>query len=772
MEEAIKKLNEILPDLGLETQLMKFFETNRILIAFLILSIFGNVLIEAKTIHYVKADGTGDGTSWANAAGNIQTMIDKAVSGDEVWVAKGTYGPTTETIPRDARSKTFLLKAGVNIYGGFAGTETSILQRALADLDSDGKTDSCELVNQTILSGDIDGTSDVWTKQQQTKGIWEWAIAGNEGNCYRVVTNSDGSTVLDGFSISGGNANSSANSITDGGGIYLSRDSQIKNCIVSNCSATNGGGICCELTSQTYVINCKVIDCAGKSGGGIYSANYAYSYIINCKVANCTATAEGGGIYVRDDTRYTTNIFYCTIFNCSATSYGGGISIGGTTGGFYCVENCFISNCSASKGGGVECSDNNSSCDASVLKNCTITNCSASTGGGICSYSFDFSIAINSCNISNCLAYSEAGGVYALGGADVVNCALSSNKVGDNLSNTYIERNGLIYDPSGINPNMNDAYIQPTSFCGVATSDAQNLELISANWRLKESSPCINAGTGLIHYDNSVNDLDGNPRNMYGSNDIGAYEYVVPILAMPVREDFNNLTDWSGSSVFYNSAQLNGSQNIKWIIDNQKAVFSWNTNLTTSYSQPFFTYQIDAAKATKVFLRYDMFFQAYAGTITPLGTEKLNVEFSTDLITWTSIASYSNVNGTIANMNYLHDISALAAGKTFYIRFNANGANSNRIEKWEIDNIMISTDAATAVNQIKENKYSYSINNGELTIHYLDEGTAVQIYDMNGKLLNSENAASQTVYYNLPARGVYLVKISTGSEIENKKVVW
>ena len=49
--------------------------------------------LSAKTVYFVKADGTGDGSSWANAANNIQTMIDKAIAGDEVWVAKGRYYP-------------------------------------------------------------------------------------------------------------------------------------------------------------------------------------------------------------------------------------------------------------------------------------------------------------------------------------------------------------------------------------------------------------------------------------------------------------------------------------------------------------------------------------------------------------------------------------------------------------------------------------------------------------------------------------------------------
>lgn len=167
-----------------------------------------------------------------------------------------------------------------------------------------------------------------------------------------------------------------------------------------------------------------------------------------------------------------------------------------------------------------------------------------------------------------------------------------------------------------------------------------------------------------------------------------------------------------------------------------------------------------------------MYYEAYAGTVSPLGTEKLNVEFSTDLVTWSSIATYSNANGTIANKNYLHDISSMAAGKTFFIRFNANGVNSNRIEKWEIDNVVIDTDGVSAVKTVQENKYNYSINNGDLIISNLEIGAGIQLYDINGRLLNTINAESQIARLTLSFRGVYLIKVSSVSGVENKKMVW
>ncbi len=70
------------------------------------------------TVHYVSPDGTGDGTSWANAA-SLQTALTAAEAEDELWLKAGDYTLTAELAAPTACS----------ILGGFAGTESAKSER-------------------------------------------------------------------------------------------------------------------------------------------------------------------------------------------------------------------------------------------------------------------------------------------------------------------------------------------------------------------------------------------------------------------------------------------------------------------------------------------------------------------------------------------------------------------------------------------------------------------------------------------------------------------
>lgn len=88
-----------------------FFNNNRIIDAIDI----GLTEYQAmqSEILYVKPNGTGDGSSWTNASGDLQSMMDKQFEGRSVWVAQGIY---------HAPNPYFKLRDKIKIYGGFPAT--------------------------------------------------------------------------------------------------------------------------------------------------------------------------------------------------------------------------------------------------------------------------------------------------------------------------------------------------------------------------------------------------------------------------------------------------------------------------------------------------------------------------------------------------------------------------------------------------------------------------------------------------------------------------
>ncbi|GAB3494615.1 hypothetical protein GCM10027341_10980 [Spirosoma knui] len=240
----------------------------------------------ATTIRYVKAGGISDGSSWGNASGDLQAMINASAPGDQVWIAAGTYKPTSIANLRDA---SFSLKEGVNVLGGFTGTSGT---------EGDASTRTAT-PSSTTLSGDLGQPGEA------------------SDNAYHVVNNTNNgltnATTLDGVVITGGNASGDyTNPSGQGGGMYnLGSSPTILNCLFTQNTGTTGGGLY-EQQASSRIINCSFIANDGKGPGGGASVLSGRTSFSNCFFSRNNGV-EGGAV----DIRGLSNV---TLTNCTFVS--------------------------------------------------------------------------------------------------------------------------------------------------------------------------------------------------------------------------------------------------------------------------------------------------------------------------------------------------------------------------------------------------------------------------------------------------------------------
>ena len=242
---------------------------------------YGNVI-------YVDNDAAGanDGSNWENAYTYLQEALAYANTADkpvEIRVAQGIYRPNEglEAIPEfDWRTITFQLINDVTLMGGYAGI---------------GGADPNERNLQefkTILSGDLNGDDGL-------------NFTGNSENCYHVVTGSgtDNTAVLDGFVVTGGNANDPTRKrYFNGGGLYnIDGSVSIRNCIFTRNTADTGGGLYCENeaggVSRPVLENCTfVANSADRFGGALVIAadeGFTSPIISRCEFIQNVANTGG-----------------------------------------------------------------------------------------------------------------------------------------------------------------------------------------------------------------------------------------------------------------------------------------------------------------------------------------------------------------------------------------------------------------------------------------------------------------------------------------------
>ena len=372
------------------------------------------------------ATGSGDGSSWSDAYTDLGDALRATVPYDEVWVAQGTY------VPGLVRSSHFLIPVGKEVYGGFAGTEIDRAQRNYTN-------------NPTILSGDIGISNDT------TDNVFHVVIPSNE-------------SVLDGFTISDGNANLNFSNDDRGKGAGLWADSSaftVSNCIFNTNLAYQGGaGIYLKDANATFV-SCVFIDNdagssgsggaayledsnvsfqsslfqtndSGYQGGAIRWDNSTGSMIDSNFTSNRNTASNGAGcLYLLNS---SPSILRCRFTNnlTLANSYGGAIKFQNSNASI--TESFFIGNQSQANSAGAIYLDADS--NATFSQNHFELNSAAQFGGAI--FADDSDLILNGGTFLG--NYANYGGGIATQGS--VSCSFSNIRILGNESNSSASSSG------------------------------------------------------------------------------------------------------------------------------------------------------------------------------------------------------------------------------------------------------------------------------------------------------------------------------------------
>lgn len=290
---------------------------------------------------------SGGGTSWSCAFKTLQEALLYADDGDEIWVAAGTYYPDEGPgQTANDRLASFGLKAGVAIYGGFAGGETSLAERNWE-------------TNVTVLSGDLmenDGSN----------------FSNHSDNSYHVlktIASFSAPVVISGLTIRGGNAEGRliffegggvAEADYAGGGILISSggDYTFEHCVFADCNAQYGGAIITDGGYQPIQFNdCKFENNRATVRGGAVAIRTLFASIINCTFRGNESAGDGAAVLSFSDETEILNCVFSgnsaplgvvyngietmSLTNCSLSG-NAGLTILNAEGGTISLDNCIV----------------------------------------------------------------------------------------------------------------------------------------------------------------------------------------------------------------------------------------------------------------------------------------------------------------------------------------------------------------------------------------------------------------------------------------------
>ena len=753
--------------------------------------------VNAKTVYYVKSGATGDGSSWSNASGSIQDMINSASPGDEVWVAYGAYKAELDQHWGIAGGRLFGLKLGVSILGGFCGEEDSKQERMMFDRDQNDKIEPWEYKYETVLLSGISCYGYDWEHEIEKEEWHESFVSG-----LTITGEIDAGIDIDLRFLNGCVFVTDCDIHHNGAGLYDAHDhgigliaTVVEFCNIHHNSACGiiggnamhswihhngtrlsdiGGGV-----SGGICHNCEIYKNEGNFGGGSGSEFY------DCNIYENYSLGSGGGL--NESTAYNCNIYNnisqrtgggaygSFLFNCVIRDNFSVFDGGGTSGGL--LKDCKVYN--------NEASGNRGGMDGGTAISCSIFNNRAGEEGGGCG---DGGYYYN-CNIYNNYAPTYGG----ISSSSYVNCtivnnkSLSGNENGGSLTNCIVVGT---FDGSASYSAFTDSYVKgdgnflatekelkfvkSTSFTGNASNEKQLEELKNADFRLTKGSSAIDMGQQKFGISLPPEDYSGYPRPMGVKTDIGAHEYP-SYRALPYENKFDESSLSMNVPKAWRVEKLSSKDKYYLYYTGDHYNYQKQFNYITT---PFF----DKTASNKINLSFDI----SAKFKTMDQKEKMHIILAyLESDKRDKIMSYSNTD-YIQDIRFSKEISSWVKNKVFRVLFAVEDSQresyyGSNILYSGVSNLKISKQDAT-VDIIAKDKvcmYDGKPQSVDFQINdtRVDKNKAVVTYQKEGSTQSSTTPPTNAGVYKV------LISIEDGSyfgmkevkltiEKANQKILW
>lgn len=366
---------------------------SRLLLAALLLAVCGLYPAQGATVYVDKnvVGGSNNGTSWANAFTELSAAIPAAASGDEIWVADGTYKPTNGV---DRTISFVITNKSLSFYGGFQGNNRPGGAETLRS-----QRNSDPAVNDMILSGEIGG----FTEQDNSNNLFKI------GQAAGAVIN----VVIDGFILE-----DCYNAPGTGGCIVLDRSGglNLQNCIVrSNIAGSSAAIRDIELpfagAMRTFT-DCTFLGNQSTIGYPIFlfAPLEAPGVFTRCRFQENQSTLSGAGVGFLDNH----NLSSFSRFEFTDCSFVNNIGTG--------APGCFLTNCDL------------------AMRGCDFSGNQANGGGwgGAIDASFG-DLTLIKCVFNRNSAGGAGGAIVAGRELRVYNTTFNGNVAGEGGGAVYIE---------------------------------------------------------------------------------------------------------------------------------------------------------------------------------------------------------------------------------------------------------------------------------------------------------------------------------------------